>query len=112
LQDRFDNYGIISCVILKLDDRDCFIDTWVMSCRVLKRQVENLMFDLVVNQAKQYECQYIKGEYIPTEKNKMVSNLLDNFGFSFIEEDGIKKYSLSLTKFHKNKNIYIRQIGV
>jgi FkbH-like protein len=112
LQDRFDNYGIISCVILKLDSRDCFIDTWVMSCRVLKRYVENLMFDLIVNQAKQYGCQYVKGEYIPTEKNMMVSNLLDNFGFSFTEENGIKKYSLSLMKVHKSNNIFIRQIGV
>jgi FkbH-like protein len=110
LQDCFDNYGIISCIILKIDGDSCFIDTWVMSCRVLKRQVEDLALSLIIKQAKQYGCRYIKGEYIPTEKNKMVSRLFDDFGFSLDENGESKKYSFLLTEIRKDNNLCIKQI--
>jgi FkbH-like protein len=110
LHDRFDNYGIISCIILKYEGPDCFIDTWVMSCRVLKRQIENLVFNHIIKQAGQHGCQYITGEYIPTEKNKMVSRLLDGLGFAPVEEQHSRKYSFLLTQAYENKNILIKEI--
>jgi FkbH-like protein len=110
LRDCFDNYGIISCIILKIDGDSCFIDTWVMSCRVLKRQIEDLALSLIIKQAKQYGCRCIKGEYIPTEKNKMVSRLFDDFGFSLDEDGESKKYSFLLTEIRENNNLCIKQI--
>jgi FkbH-like protein len=115
LRDRFDNYGIISCIILKINKDECFIDTWVMSCRVLKRQVEDLAFNLIIKQAKLCGCRYIEGEYIPTEKNKMVSHLFDDFGFTLIENGETKKYSLLLSDDSDNRektNFYIKQAEV
>jgi FkbH-like protein len=112
LQDRFDNYGIISCIILKFDNDDCFIDTWVMSCRALKRQVEDVALNCIIKRAKQRQCRYIKGEYIPTEKNKMVSHLFDDFGFSFTIDKDVKKYSVSLAEIQENNNLYIKQVEV
>jgi FkbH-like protein len=110
LRDRFDNYGIISCIILKIDGEDCFIDTWVMSCRVLKRQVEDFAFNLIAKQARQCGCKYIKGEYIPTEKNKIVANLFETFGFVPAgEEQNVKKYSIALTELRVNNDLYIRE---
>ncbi|MBO5551029.1 MAG: HAD family hydrolase, partial [Lachnospiraceae bacterium] len=72
LRDKFSEYGIISCLILKRSGEECFIDTWLMSCRVLKRGVELLAYDAVYEAAKAWGCRTIKGEYIPTRKNSMV----------------------------------------
>lgn len=58
---------MISCVILK----DDFIDTWVMSCRVLKRRVENKMMEFILAHTQGP----LRAEYLPTAKNKMVEQL-------------------------------------
>jgi len=81
LSDKFSNYGIISCVILQKQEAVCFIDTWVMSCRVLKRGVEDVAFGIILECAKQMQCNVIAGEYIPTAKNSMVKDLFLQFGF-------------------------------
>ncbi len=81
LSDKFSDYGIISCIILKKEKNLCFIDTWVMSCRVLKRGIENLAMEKIISVAKQMGCKRIVGEYIPTLKNGMVKELFIDFGF-------------------------------
>ena len=53
LQDKFGDNGLISIVILKKNSTELFIDTWIMSCRVLKRGMEALVLNEVVNIAKQ-----------------------------------------------------------
>ena len=87
LKDKFSDYGIISCIILKKQGEECFIDTWVMSCRVLKRGVEQFAFSHVVKAAKDMGCSRIKGEYIPTEKNRMVKDFYSTLGFDIVEEN-------------------------
>ena len=81
LTDKFSDYGLVSCVILNKNGNTCFIDTWVMSCRVLKRGLENLLFDFVVKIAKELGCNKIIGEYIPTPKNAMVKDFYSSLGF-------------------------------
>lgn len=80
LTDRFDYYGLISCVILK----DNFIDTWVMSCRVLKRQVENKILEFILAHTQGP----LRAEYLPTAKNKMVEQLYPQLGFRATEKEG------------------------
>lgn len=82
LKDRFSEYGMISCIILKRQGEECFVDTWLMSCRVLKRGVELLAFDAVYQAAVSWGCSCIVGEYIPTRKNKMVEDLYPGLGFA------------------------------
>lgn len=86
LSDKFSEYGIISCIILKKNGMDCFIDTWLMSCRVLKRGVEDLAFNAVAAAAAEMGCERIVGEYIPTKKNKMVEKFYQGLGFEEISE--------------------------
>lgn len=81
LSDIFTNYGIISCIIMKKNGTDCFLDTWVMSCRVLKRKVEIFAFGKIVEYAKKMGCTSITGEYIRTEKNKLTEDLFPSLGF-------------------------------
>lgn len=97
LSDQYSDYGIISCVILKKDGESCFIDTWVMSCRVLKRGVENMMYSHIIKAAKEMGCTSIKAEYIRTKKNKMVETFYDSLGF---ESLGAKERDRELVKYY------------
>lgn len=107
LKDRFSNYGIISCIILKMTDQACFIENWVMSCRVLKKTVENYVIVKVVEAALKRNCEQVIGEYIPSKKNAMVSNLFEQLGFELTEEtNGVKQYVLAKEQMNKYKQIY------
>ena len=87
LKDKFTEYGIISCIILKKNGEECFIDTWLMSCRVLKRGIEDIAFAFVQETAKKWGCKRIIGEYIPSAKNKMVQDFYTKLGFTTIENE-------------------------
>jgi len=83
LSDKFGHYGLISLVIVKiLDDGQAAIDTWIMSCRVLKRTVEPLLLNHVVERLRDRGVSSLKGEYLPTEKNRLVKDLLPRLGFT------------------------------
>lgn len=85
LVDRFGDNGIIAVIICRqLEGRptDWYIDTWLMSCRVLGRQVEITTLKLLVEQAARLGAKRLIGEYKPTKKNKMVENHYVNLGFT------------------------------
>jgi FkbH-like protein len=103
LKDKFGDYGLISLVLLqKTDAADLFIDTWIMSCRVLKRNVEDFVLNEIVEIAKKNKCTKILGEYIPTAKNELVKDHYKKLGFS--EEEN---YWALLTDTYCNKNTFI-----
>ena len=107
LEDKFSKYGIIGCVVLTFNGDVCFIENWVMSCRVLKKGVENYTIERIVDIARQRGCRQITSEYIPTKKNSMVSDLYEEFGFELVEElSGIKKYVLAEDKMEGFKQEY------
>ncbi|HUC79690.1 MAG TPA: HAD-IIIC family phosphatase [Flavisolibacter sp.] len=82
LQDRFGDYGLISFIVLKkISSAELFIESWMMSCRVLKRGVEHFVLNQIVAVAKKLNCQTIVGEYIPTPKNELVKDHYAKLGF-------------------------------
>ncbi|MCR4892013.1 MAG: HAD-IIIC family phosphatase [Lachnospiraceae bacterium] len=87
LTDKFTRYGVISCIILKRGDlagfekTDCFIENWCMSCRVLKRSVEQFAFREIAGEARDMGCKRLIGEYVRTRKNGMVEGLFAKLGF-------------------------------
>jgi FkbH-like protein len=81
LEDKFGDYGIISVVILKKEDKALFIDTWIMSCRVLKRNMERFVLNNIVELASRNGFGYIVGEYLPTPKNELVKDHYKDLGF-------------------------------
>ena len=88
LEDKFGDNGLICVIIMeKRDEKTLFIDTWFMSCRVLKRGMENFTLNTIVAWAKEHGFERIIGEYIPTLKNGMVKDLYSNLGFSPIVEN-------------------------
>ena len=102
LLDRFGDNGIIAIVIGKMQgDDDLLIDTWLMSCRVLGRQVEPTTLNLVADAAKRLGARRLIGEYLPTKKNGMVKDHYQKLGFSLVEqdEDGRSRSVLDLATF-------------
>ncbi|MEM6261842.1 MAG: HAD-IIIC family phosphatase [Bacteroidota bacterium] len=82
LADKFGDYGLISVLILEREGNSWFIDTWIMSCRVLKRDVEKFVLEQVVEWAKSTGAEQLIGEYLPTPKNGLVKEHYANLGFS------------------------------
>src|SRR3954452_6231816 len=102
LLDRFGDNGIIAIVIGKMNGaEDLVIDTWLMSCRVLGRQVEATTLNLVAETAKRLGARRLVGEYLPTKKNGMVKDHYAKLGFTVIEtgEDGSSRAVLDLATF-------------
>lgn len=82
LQDRFGDSGLISVIILELQAGAFFVDTWLMSCRVLGRGVEQLALNVIAAKARERGIQRIRGEYLPTAKNGMVKDHYAKLGFT------------------------------
>ena len=88
LEDKFGDNGLICVIIMeKRDAKTLFVDTWFMSCRVLKRGMENFTLNTMVEWAKEQGFERIVGEYIPTLKNGMVKEHYPNLGFRPIGEN-------------------------
>ena len=106
LIDRFGDNGLVSVAIGRIEEDICHIELWIMSCRVLKRDLEFAMMDELVRRCKEREIREIRGYYYPTAKNGMVKDFYSLQGFSKIDEDedGNSKWLLDLSKEYSNKN--------
>ncbi len=113
LRDKFGDNGIVSLMIGNIREDELHIDLWLMSCRVLKRDMEFAMMDEVVRNALLRGVKSIYGYYYPTSKNKMVSDFYITQGFELISEDeeGNKTYRLEISDGYENKNHVIRVNG-
>jgi FkbH-like protein len=82
LLDRFGDNGMISSIICRRDGQDWLFDTWVMSCRVLGRRVEEAILNEVVARAREAGVERLRGVYRATERNGMVKDHYAGLGFS------------------------------
>ena len=105
LYDKFGDNGVVSVVIGKKKNDELHIELWIMSCRVLKRGLEYAMLDKLMENSVNAGIKKIYGYYYPTAKNKMVSELYDNFGFAKLscDENGNSVWLLE-TENYKRKN--------
>lgn len=107
LEDKFGNNGLIAVVIMKpVDNKTLFVDTWFMSCRVLKRGMEHFTLNTMVEKAKAAGYKSIIGEYLPTPKNSMVEKHYPDLGFNPIKESLTALFELDVETYHP-KNCYI-----
>ena len=109
LEDKFGDNGLIAVVIMKpLDRETLFVDTWFMSCRVLKRGMENFTLNTMVEAAKASGYKKIVGEYLPSSKNKMVEGHYAGLGFIQIEGTETAQYELDIETY-VNKECFINK---
>jgi FkbH-like protein len=87
LSDRFGDNGLISVILGAIDERRLHLDLWLMSCRVLKREMELAMLDAIVERAKARGIRSLVGYYRPTAKNGMVARHYEKLGFSLVSRD-------------------------
>lgn len=107
LEDKFGDNGLIAVIIMKpLDKETLFVDTWFMSCRVLKRGMENFTLNTMVEKAKAAGYKKIIGEYLPTPKNKMVENHYTGLGFTPLEGAATAQYVLNVDEY-QNRECYV-----
>ncbi len=102
LLDRFGDNGVIAIVIGRLAAEGAVdIDTWLMSCRVLGRQVEPTTLNLIAAQARALGASRLVGRYVPTKKNAMVRDHYVQLGFAVVETapDGGSRAALDLAGF-------------
>jgi FkbH-like protein len=103
IKDRFGDSGLISVFIAEVEAKALSIDTWVMSCRVLNRQVEELVFDELVELAVARGCDTITARYVPTAKNELVRELFSRLGCHLLRErDGVRHYELRPHDYRKH----------
>ena len=108
LEDKFGDNGLIAVVIMKpLDKKTLFVDTWFMSCRVLKRGMENFTLNKMVHIAKGRGYKQIVGEYLPTSKNKMVEKHYPELGFTPLAGEA-NRYVLEIENYQP-KDVYIKE---
>lgn len=107
LEDKFGDNGLIAVVILQEKDSETlFIDTWFMSCRVLKRGMENFTLNTIVEYAKANGYKKIIGEYLPTQKNGMVAEHYPSLGFAKLDGTETARWALDVENYQK-KECYI-----
>jgi FkbH-like protein len=101
LLDRFGDNGVIAILIGRMrNDTDLLIDTWLMSCRVLGRQVEPASLNLIAAEARRLGARRLIGEYVPTSKNAMVRDHFPRLGFATLETSAERRrYRLDLANF-------------
>lgn len=107
LEDKFGDNGIVAISIGHLEEQDMIVDLWLMSCRVLKRDMEQAMMDKFVACAKKMGAKKIIGIYLPTEKNAMVKDFYKNMGFDLIEkvDDGSSRWQLVVEGYLNQNNV-------
>jgi len=102
ISDRFGDYGLIAIVVCEIRGTESYIDTWLMSCRVLMRQVEEEVLNEIVRLARLNGCDHLVGRYIPTVKNGMVKELYPRMGFRHAksEDDGSELYEMTIESYN------------
>jgi FkbH-like protein len=113
LADKFGDNGLASVMIGRVVDDTVEINLWLMSCRVLKREMEFAMFDALVEQCRVRGIRKIVGVYIPSKKNSMVAGHYASLGFSPMgggfEERELWCYDVPST--YLPKALHIRRTG-
>ena len=104
LTDKFGDNGLVAIIVGALKGNQCHLELWLMSCRVIKRDLEYAMLDELVKHCLKNDIWEIVGYYYETEKNGMVSDLYERLGFMLTcrkQKDSV--WSLDL-KNYKNRN--------
>ena len=109
--DKFGDSGLTGLCIVKVDSntKTAEIDTFLMSCRIIGRNLEYAFMDYLISDIKEKNISYINSEYIKTVKNNQVSTLFDNCSFILQDEKlSRKRYTLNVKNYVKNRIKYVR----
>lgn len=111
LADKFGDNGLVSVLIGQVSGETLQLDLWLMSCRVIRREMEFAMFDALVEQCQVRGVRKIVGVYIPSKKNKMVAGHYASLGFNPIDgpSDGRELWCYDVSSTYSPKTRHIRR---
>ena len=110
LADKLGDNGLISVVVAERKENELEILLWLMSCRVLNRGVEAVLMDAFIAEAKRLGVKKVRGVYIKTEKNKLVANFYESFGFEKIAQNGNDKFYILNVEDYVSHGKFIRAV--
>lgn len=91
MMDKFGDNGLVTALIGRVETETLFIELWIMSCRVFRRNGEYKLFEYLKEVCKERNIKYIVGEYIPTQKNQIVKEFYNTLGFICVDTDELGK---------------------
>lgn len=108
VEDRFGDNGKTVVLIVKKDRDQAEIDTFLMSCRIMGRFIEDQVITFIEKEYRTQGFKLIKASYLKTNKNLPVSNLFERLGYDLLEQDhsGNKVYSISLENITSDRKIF------
>lgn len=112
LEDRFGDNGVVSVCIGRIEGDVCHIELWLMSCRVLKRDMEFAMMDALVQRCREVGISKLRGYYYPTGKNEMVKDFYAVMGFEMLsksEDQTVWAFHIDDSYAAKNKHIQVEE---
>jgi FkbH-like protein len=110
--DKFGDQGLVGVVILCACGEVATIDTFLMSCRVIGRDIELVIVDTLVNLSKLLGIKKLNSSYNPTLKNVQVSNFYEICGFEVSKEQGdARQYELLIEDYRFKEIEYVRVIN-
>jgi len=83
LKDKFGDNGLVSVIIGRMQEKQMHVDVWLMSCRVLQRNMEQAMFHVLLEEARRRSATELVGSYHKTPKNGMVSDFYQRLGWKY-----------------------------
>ena len=97
VKDKFGDNGITIACIVEEQNNTLFLDSYLLSCRILGREIEKITLLSIIKHLQSQTGKEVKAEYIPSKKNAMTKDFLEKVGFTIDSEDpeGIKKYSFN-----------------
>jgi FkbH-like protein len=111
LSDRFGDNGLISVLLARREGEGLEIDTWVMSCRVLRRGVESQLMAHLVEEARRLGIDRVLGKYVPSPKNALVADHFEKLGFeqTAVEDDGTTRWTYVVPEGRPGPKTFIRR---
>ena len=107
LEDRFGDNGVVSALIGRQRGKILDIELWIMSCRVLKRDMEYAMMDALVQECRKRDIHVIYGYYYPTAKNSMVKDFYGAQGFEAVskDQDGNTVWMMNTSGYQRKNDV-------
>lgn len=114
LADKFGDNGLVSVLVGRANGTAVELDLWLMSCRVLNREMELAMFDTLVEQCQARGIRKIVGVYIPSKKNGMVAQHYETLGFTRgeVTPEGRQLWHYDIPSSYSSKKRFIRRTAV
>ncbi len=113
VSDKFGNAGLTGVVVMRYVDKVATIENFFMSCRVIGRGVETVIWTRIVADAEKHGCTELSAMYIPSAKNAQVTDFYDRLGMTIRKEsEGARQYAIATADFISPDNSWIEMTYV